>query len=214
MGFHPFSLLLELLFPKSDLERRTEHANLDTLSRKCAPRTVGPFAEALFPYRDTAVRELLWTFKYHKQAKVAQLLGFFLFEHLLSEAGENSGFFDPERTVLIPIPTTAKRRRKRGYDQALLLAREIEKQSRGLFVVRDDVLFKKRKRTHQTNIASRTKREENIRGSFKVLHEEQVKEKTIILIDDVITTGATVSEARKMLLQKGALEVRALCVAH
>ena len=77
-----------------------------------------------------------------------------------------------------------------------------------------NILIKIKETEHQANIKERKDRLKNLSGSFSVKNAEMIKSRNIILIDDVITTGATLSEARKTLKQFGAKKIIAFTVAH
>lgn len=105
--------------------------------------------------------------------------------------------------VVMPVPLANKRLFKRGYNQATLLARPI---SRALNIKMDlDSVV----RTHREMMGHKNAREraENIRGVFSVVNPDAVRGKRILLVDDVMTTGATFSELRRILVRSGAAAV-------
>ena len=77
-----------------------------------------------------------------------------------------------------------------------------------------NILIKPKETEHQARIKDRRERLKNLIGSFAVKNGEKIKNKNIILIDDITTTGATLSEARKILKQYGARRIIAFTVAH
>lgn len=109
-----------------------------------------------------------------------------------------------EFDLMTYVPISRLRKRKRGYDQTLLLA-EAAGKLLGLTPVRT---LKKRNRVKpQSRTLGPEERQRNIRGAFRVVDPEAVKGKRVLLIDDVLTTGATVSEASRVLLEAGAKSV-------
>ena len=101
------------------------------------------------------------------------------------------------------VPISRMRRRKRGYDQTLLLAR-----AAGARLGMEPVpTLKKRGRRPQSRALSPEDRQRNIRGAFLPTAPEALRGKRVLLIDDVLTTGATVSEASRVLLAAGAKSV-------
>lgn len=109
------------------------------------------------------------------------------------------------------VPLSRRRLRKRGYDQAELLARGIARQM-GFRPVR---LLKKRRDTKpQSQTGSAVKRRANISGAYVCLKPELVAGKRILLVDDIVTTGATLSEAAGVLKKAGAKEVIAVTLAR
>ncbi len=113
--------------------------------------------------------------------------------------------------LLIPIPLHKSRLRERGFNQALVLAREIEKR----FPLPLDYLNLQRIRDTQPQINLKEKeRRKNVRGAFGLREKQKVKGKRILLIDDVYTTGATVNECSRVLRKGGAKRVDILTLAR
>jgi ComF family protein len=113
--------------------------------------------------------------------------------------------------LLVPVPLHPRRLRERGFNQALLLARALSRHT-GI-PYRKRLLQKERHTVPQVSLSG-TEREKGVKGTFTVLERETVKEKTILLIDDVYTTGATVNECARVLLARGAKRVDVLTLAH
>lgn len=113
--------------------------------------------------------------------------------------------------LLTYVPVSPLRRRRRGYDQSRLLARAV-----GALLGMEPVstLHKSSRHRPQSRTVDREERQSNIRGAFRIRDPEAVRGKRILLIDDVLTTGATVSEAGCVLLEVGAktVDVAALAV--
>lgn len=108
------------------------------------------------------------------------------------------------------VPLSAKRLRKRGYNQADLLAREI---SRGLKLdYIDKAVVKTKDNSEQTKLGF-SGREENVKGVYEVADKEAFKGKRVLLVDDVLTTGATASEVARVILKAKAKSVSVLTYA-
>jgi competence protein ComFC len=122
-----------------------------------------------------------------------------------------SGFTSP---ILIPIPVTRRTKTSRGWNQCELLALEIGKLDEGKNIEIICNALLKTKQTEDQVGKSKIEREKNLKGCFAVKNPELIKNKNIILLDDIITTGATMKEARKTLLEAGAKRVICLAVAH
>ena len=116
----------------------------------------------------------------------------------------------PKPDLLTWVPLSPQRERKRGYDQARILA-ENAGAALGLAPVR--LLRKVRHVSPQSRITAPEERKANISGCYEVTDPEAVKGKRILIIDDIITTGSTVSECARMLLLAGAEEVNAASLA-
>ncbi len=103
--------------------------------------------------------------------------------------------------VLMPVPLHTWRLWRRGYNQSLLLARQIQKQSKIPIDTKNLIRVKYEK----SQVAkTREERIKSMRGSFAVRNPENLKNKKVLLIDDVYTTGATVRECSKVLKKAGA----------
>ena len=109
----------------------------------------------------------------------------------------------PEAEGLVPVPMTARARRKRGYNQSLLLCEEF---SRKLSIPVVDAA-EKRRETEPQKTLGRREREHNLEGCFRVTDRAAVKGKTLLIVDDTLTTGATVSELAGALKKAGAERV-------
>ena len=112
--------------------------------------------------------------------------------------------------VLTWVPISALRRFTRGYDQVELLAEAVGKE---LGMVPLATLKKIRHNRSQSGITGFAKRRANVLGVYRVENAQQIQGKRILLLDDVITTGATAGECARMLLTAGAKEVHCGCIA-
>jgi len=116
-------------------------------------------------------------------------------------------FFD----LLIPVPLYPQRLRERGFNQALLLVKELSQRT-GI-PYQSGLLQKERATIPQIDLNG-TEREKGVKGSFHVERKEDVEGKKILLVDDVYTTGATVNECSKVLLKAETDRVDVLTLAH
>lgn len=113
--------------------------------------------------------------------------------------------------LLIPVPLHTRRLRGRGFNQALLLVRELSRRT-GI-PYRKSILQKKKSTIPQVKLSG-VEREKELRGTFHVIGKEELSGLSVLLIDDVYTTGATVNECSKVLLRGGAKRVDVLTLAH
>lgn len=148
------------------------------------------------------VREIIYRYKYRKETALARPLGMLCAEKLLA-----SGL---KADVITYTPLHWTRCLMRGYNQAELLAKEISKHT-DLPVER---LLKRKRLTRQQARLKRKERIKNMQNAFSALSEEKIRNKKILLVDDVLTTGATLSSATEELLRKGAEEVYILVAAR
>ena len=119
--------------------------------------------------------------------------------------------FSGENFVLVPVPLFRKQKRRRGFNQAELIAQELSR----FFQIPLEAanLIKIRKTKSQARL-NKEQREVNLKNSFALKNPAVIAGRKIILIDDVITTGATLEECAKALKQAGAKQVWGLAVAY
>ena len=151
-----------------------------------------------------ALKEAIHRFKYGRDLLLVEPLGDFLLE--ACEDLRSRGI-----DLLIPVPLHPRRLRERGFNQSLLLARHLSKRL-GL-PCEAEVLVKVKDTPSQTSL-SPAERQRAVRGAFEVLKGERIREKRVLLVDDVFTTGATVNEASRVLLRAGAEEVLVITLAR
>lgn len=172
-------------------------------------------AISLFDYRNDVVHKGIWLLKYRHSKSMGKIFGNLLYDRVLEELGDEGmlhNFTDP---LLIPIPLSKKRLRERGFNQSEVIAQEMSYRDRGqTFTLKPSVLYRTRDTGSQVSIKDRAKRLENMRRCFAVNDKKKVAGRNIILIDDVTTTGATLQEAKRALMNAGARRVIGLTVAH
>jgi ComF family protein len=123
-----------------------------------------------------------------------------------------------ETPVLVPVPLHVSRQRKRGFNQAELLAaglrRALEKRRDGRSVRLESRALRRTRPTMSQTGLSLHQRKENVRGVFSVAVPERIEGRVVVLVDDVMTTGATVSACAGALRRAGARKVLALTLAR
>lgn len=157
---------------------------------------------ALWYYKDD-VRQSLLRYKFARYRSYAPCYGRLLAMKLQTAGFEN---FD----VLTWVPVSRLRRMKRGFDQVELLAKEVALQ---LGVQALPCLKKIRHTPPQSTLPTAAQRRANVLGAYVAINPECIREKRVLLLDDIITTGATVSECAQTLLLAGAKEVRCAAIA-
>ena len=114
-------------------------------------------------------------------------------------------------SLVMPVPLHSKRLRERGFNQAVILAREIA----GMFTIPLDFLTLKRYIHTEPQIhLGKKERASNVRGAFNVTKQDRVRKQKIVLVDDVYTTGSTVKECCRVLMENNAEEVAVLTLAR
>ena len=178
------------------------------LCRRAEP----PFVRAAaYGSYEGGLRELIHLLKYGSVRPAANVLGRMLAEavsHLEPVLGE-------EPLLVIPVPLHAKKLRQRGFNQAELIARAALKlmNFRDRFHLAADVLQRRRETRSQIGL-SRHQRRQNMRGAFAVTKADEIKDRPVLLVDDVFTTGTTVSECARVLRRAGAAKVYVATVAR
>ncbi|MBW1917002.1 MAG: ComF family protein [Deltaproteobacteria bacterium] len=152
-------------------------------------------------FYEGVVLEAIHRFKYHRRQVYARVLK----EWLATPAGLEMA---QAADLILPVPLHPRRVRSRGFNQALILAQAFSAVPLGR-----DLLIRSRWTTPQVGLSGK-ERLENVRRAFAVTNPEAVAGKNILLIDDVFTTGATVSECAKVLRKAGARQVEVLTVAR
>jgi len=152
------------------------------------------------------LKDVILLFKYRKYAPLSRPLARFADACL----GGDPGLWESAE-LLVPVPLHPSRRRERGFNQARLLARDLGAM-RGLDVL-TGALVKTLNRPAQAGLRA-ADRERNARSAYAVKHPARVRGRTLILVDDVTTTGATIRECAKVLKEAGAKEVRAITLAQ
>jgi ComF family protein len=206
--------LLDVLFPPKEGSIGVSSLSLQVfLPLLSVTRDIRNDSVSILPYRNTLVRESVHALKYKRQKYIGSLFGQLLHDALLEDVADWISFGNGEALLIIPIPLSEKRRKERGYNQAEQIARAFVGETRELILV-TDLLGRTKDTGSQTTQEGREARIQNLKGAFTVLNKEKIAGKTIVLIDDVITTGATMDEAKQTLLKAGARKVYAVAVAH
>ena len=167
------------------------------------PRHAGIHAATLY---NDASRKLILNFKHGGKIALARLLGGLMASRLPDAVAD-----DPP--LLVPVPLHRVRLWQRGFNQAALLARELDKRGKGTLLV--DALVR-RKRTPSLGGLGRAQRERALQGAIAV-HGARVgilKGRDVVLVDDVLTSGATSDACVSALLDAGAKSVRIACFAR
>ena len=158
-------------------------------------------ARAPFIY-DNMIRQAIHRLKFNGERFIATSLAYFLFLSYKQ--------LEIEADYIVPIPLSENRLKERGYNQAEELARKLSDFT-GVDLLNELEKVKETPKQSNTELEDRKRNVENV---FKIKSNKRIKNKTIVLVDDVYTTGATVDSASKELKRKGAAKVYVLTVAH
>ncbi|MCM8770588.1 MAG: ComF family protein [Candidatus Omnitrophica bacterium] len=153
------------------------------------------------------MKELIHKFKYEGLQQLGSVISYLLIEFIHEFNLPPLEYFD----MFIPIPLHKNRLREREFNQAQILAEHLSKEFK--LELSSDNLWRVRQTATQTDL-SEEKRLLNVKNSFALRDASKIKDKMIILVDDVLTTGATCSEASRVLKDNGARTVFVLTVAN
>ncbi len=208
-----FELLFNLLFPHHARERAV---------RLLTPRTLGvrartivpprPCTCAPLPYRDELVRTALHMLKYKGYQRAGVVFGQAIAPYLAELVAERRMFGRYHNALLVPIPLTKARLKKRGYNQSEIIAHALLAELGSSTIEIATPLTRVRETLPQVTMKGRSARYKNLAGAFRATL--RLEGRDIILLDDVVTTGATLSAAQTELYRAGARDVLCIAVAH
>ena len=165
-------------------------------------------AWAVYPREEAShhpLRRVVQKFKYGRRVSLGKPLG-----RLLAEGCK--GFLEScSADIIVPVPLHPKRLRWRGFNQSVLLARQL---SRTYHIPLDPFVIYRSKETPPQTQLTEAERRKNVRGVFALNPQKAIDGKRVLLVDDVYTSGATVNECSGCLKRGGAKEVYVLTLAR
>jgi ComF family protein len=156
-------------------------------------------------YYDGPFLSAIHDLKYRGKTALGKILG------KLMAAYDDDDLHIPSFTLIVPVPLHISRLRERAFNQALLLARAVALRHA---VPLDFTSLKRHIRTQPQVSLGKTERQANVRGAFEVVKPDRIAGKKIIVIDDVYTTGSTLNECARVLMNNGAADVAVLTLAR
>ncbi len=214
------SVVLDILFPHSDVESCIEelgysfpahisHSKLQLSNDNSYKIRV----LSLSDYGDKRISALIYALKYYGNKKAIRIIANILGDYLLEEISSLKTFYPNSCVYILPMPLHKKRRRERGFNQieAILDIVKIRYPEIRQYI-NYNILIKHKETRSQTTL-SKKERLENLAGSLTLNKGINLKGSYVILVDDVLTTGATVIEAYKTLSKAGIREVRVITIA-
>lgn len=207
-------LLDKILPPRTDASvvQKINKENVGDIKK--SPKVEGmSWIFPLFHYKDPKTKAIIWELKYKENTTPLELIGKILYEEIISLTSDVVLFNGDAKFLLIPVPISTSRRIERGYNQSEYIAKSIlEYDSEHILLYAPQWLQKIKDTEIQSRSTSKQERMKNLIGCFEA--NEKVSDKYVILIDDVVTTGSTLSEARSTLFSAGAKDVFAFTIAH
>lgn len=189
--------LLEHIFPVREDYLLVKQTNLEEIKEKFNPTNQGQFL-SLASFSDPTIKACVHEVKYHENERAVKFLASLLKIYLA----------DKPKHLLVPIPLSYERRRERGYNQVELLAKATNNKSNAN-------LLRRTKNTKPQTQLSRSDRLENMHDAFAVVSgTKNLTGQDIIILDDVVTTGATLRAARAKLAPLNPSSITSLAIAH
>lgn len=218
------SAVINWLFPTSCSVCRAKGSYLcENCLQNCQPPRAleEPWIVPLFSYKDKVVKSAIWEIKYHGRFVAAYAFGERLAEAAYSLVAPTLAEWAAREEycndiLIVPIPPSKSGKKKRGYNQTAIIAKALFEHAGFPAEIEKHALEKIKDTAKQATLHARSVRLKNMHGAFsanqKIAH--RLHDRIIILVDDVTTTGATLHDARRALLEAGAKEVFAVTIAH
>ena len=208
--------ILDLLLPRRCVGCRSNGSSLCTLCLTGLPLALPdePDLIACYESNDKTVRRALWRMKYSNATELVGIFADPFAEEVLATLAELLS--TPERSehiALIPVPLHKKRLRERGYNQAELLARALAEKIPEARVY-PSLITRITNTESQTKMKSRREREKNVEAAFVLSDTVVTLPRICIVVDDIITSGATTRACVVLLKSAGAHTVLRAAVAH
>lgn len=203
------NFIIDILFPKRCFLCKKEN---DTICKNClnnislSVETPYNFIHSHFSYKDMNLKKIIHNAKYFHRKDLFPPLVEQTYPEINQLLETNKNY------VLIPVPMPVFRKILRGYNQAEIIAKIYSTKLN--IPYNTDILYRKKETVRQIRSVNRSSRLKNQKGSFDVRNFDKICNKTIILIDDVTTTGSTLNEARNVFIKNGIREVIAITLAH
>jgi ComF family protein len=172
----------------------------------CADKTSLDSLICICRYQDEIVQKAIHALKYQYASSLKEF-----FYKLFSEYFQKYHFFDDKKYVIIPVPLHKKKQRQRGFNQSELLATELAKILKIKLIA--DNLTRVKHTESQMTLPGKA-RENNVKDAFAIKNPLEISGQSVILIDDVYTTGSTMNEAAKVLKKSKARQVNGFVIAR
>ena len=184
-------------------------------SPKAPPVANDSHIHALFSYQHPPIKHALWRFKYGNTRNFAKVFAPKLYEEILAELEDRVDTLSREKYLIIPIPLHPSRLRTRGYNQSAILAQKLIEYDNGrIFEYAPHILIRTKKTRPQAKSERRAARIANLHDAFACCDHARIRNRIIILIDDIVTTGATLHAAKQALQEAKPRKIMAFTIAH
>jgi ComF family protein len=171
----------------------------------------------LFPYSDPTIQKAIWLLKYKGVKEVVKPFSKVLHERLIEDLSSlmELSLENEAKIIVIPVPLSKEREYERGFNQSAVLAQELMNIDGGRsFEIRADILKKIRHTTSQVSIKNKAERLKNLSGAFVLENKDAIKDRIVVLLDDVTTTGTTLNECAKVLRRAKPRNIIKVALSH
>ena len=155
-------------------------------------------------FKNELLKDVIYTYKYKFIKELSDPLGLLIVQSIINNDLKI-------QKNIIPVPLHPRRYRWRGFNQATLLAKSLDIRDSEIL---ENVLIRVKYTKSQVKLKNKFQRIENIKNAFKVKNKDKIKNKEIVLIDDITTTTSTLTECAKSLKKSGAKKVYAIVLAR
>ncbi len=213
-----FEELIDFVFPKRKDEEIVNLINYEKISKFTISKEFkNKNINSLLSYKAPDVKSLIWEIKYHQNKKAINFASNLLFEMIKEDVLEKS-LWNKDKFVIVNIPITKNKLKEKGFCHTKLLSENIanlfsqEEFLKDKVFYNPNILVKTKETKSQSHTKNKQERLENLKNCFEV-NETYRENVHIILIDDVVTTEATLSEAMKTLQKAGFQKITAYTIA-
>lgn len=211
---HPYlQAIIDAIFPVREDVAAARSLDEATLARAFHPRLAREaWIVALFPYRDADVRAFVRATKFYGETTVLPVVGQISAEYLLETIEEKRRMSGWDVPLLVPMPLSPRRERERGYNQVARFAEAMLPHLEGAVSYAPRALDREHRESQVRK--KHASRADNIYGAFFVPDRASIAERQVILLDDVVESGATMKDARRALTAAGVTDVLGIAIAH
>ena len=206
--------LLELIMPKKKLGEKDLAKGIDFWLKKSKNKKLEDGTLAIFSYKDPSVREAIWAMKFNNNKRATDLFSEILFIYIKAEL-DRLNINETKSIVLSYAPTSKLRMRENGFEPLKNIAKNLESKFKTFNIeieVKHDLLKYKRTVKRQSRIKKHEDRSNNIQDSMQ--SNVNLNRCTCIIFDDLITSGATMKEIKKVLIANGCKRVVGIVLAN
>lgn len=219
-------IVADILIPKEKSIIDLENLSLSDLINKIPRAKDFDFEtskiKSLLSYKNDLCRQIIWEIKYRGNKTLIHKLSLLLYDFILEEIEDLQTFQNFQNIILVPVPSSRSSQKEKGFNQCVLLVQELVKidreRNQNNFSYIPNILNKKIDTTRQSKSKNKKERLHNLKNTFvcnlQNTEISDIRNYSFILIDDVITTGATMNESFRALRQAGAKKIVGFSLAH